>query len=260
MSDAKAIRLAPIASADAERLVRRLHYSGKVVNNSFLHFGVFLGEQLEGAISIGPSMDKGKLIGLVRDTAWNGFAEINRMAFSERLPRNSESRAIAIALRLIRKRYPHLQWLVSFADATCCGDGTIYRASGAVLTSILPNKTIYVMPTGDRVANLVLTADWDTPLVQDIARRMGVPHRFRRLSEWGRLGAYRAPGFQLRYVYFLNASARARLTVPEIPFARIGELGAAMYLGKARQAGDGRAPPGTATGQHRSPRSNRPAA
>ena len=49
------------------------------------------------------------------------------MAFSDRLPRNSESRALAIAFKMIRKHYPHIEWVISFADGTQCGDGTIYR-------------------------------------------------------------------------------------------------------------------------------------
>ena len=40
------------------------------------------------------------------------------------------------------------------------------------------------------------------------------------------------PGYQLRYVYFLNPAARARLTVPILPFSRIDEMGAAMYRGE----------------------------
>jgi hypothetical protein len=41
-------------------------------------------------------------------------------------------------------------------------------------------------------------------------------------------------GFQLRYVYFLDPSARSRLTVPVLPFNAIDAAGARMYLGKAR--------------------------
>lgn len=39
-------------------------------------------------------------------------------------------------------------------------------------------------------------------------------------------------GFQLRYVYFLDPTARVRLTVPEIPFSEIARRGATMYKGK----------------------------
>jgi hypothetical protein len=39
-------------------------------------------------------------------------------------------------------------------------------------------------------------------------------------------------GYQLRYIYFINKDARKRLTVPEIPFSRIEEIGASMYKGE----------------------------
>lgn len=39
-------------------------------------------------------------------------------------------------------------------------------------------------------------------------------------------------GFQLRYIYFIDKSWRKRLTVPEIPFSRIDEVGAGMYKGE----------------------------
>ncbi|SDI98904.1 hypothetical protein SAMN05216338_103572 [Bradyrhizobium sp. Rc2d] len=116
MGQAKEIRVAPIAKKDADALIIRLHYSHKTVNNAFLALGVFLNGRLEGAMTFGPSMDKSNILGLVRDTAWNGFLELNRLAFSEALPRNSESRALSIALRMIRKHYPHIEWVISFAD------------------------------------------------------------------------------------------------------------------------------------------------
>lgn len=48
-------------------------------------------------------------------------------------------------------------------------------------------------------------------------------------------GAEPLQGFQLRYIYFLNPAARGRLTVPEIPFSKIDEMGAGMYKGKTRE-------------------------
>ena len=57
-------------------------------------------------MSYGPSLDKSKIIGLVKDTGWNEFLELNRMAFDSYLPRNSESRAISMSLRLIKKIRP----------------------------------------------------------------------------------------------------------------------------------------------------------
>src|ERR1035441_7048957 len=154
MLTAKDILVAPIKSADANALIKRVHYSGKVTNNAQLHFGVFLDGRLEGAMSFGPSLDKRKIMGLVSGTGWNEFIELNRMAFGPKLPRNSESRALGVAFRLIRKNYPQLKWIVSFADATQCGDGTIYRASGFVLTGIKANTQIWQMPDGQITTRL----------------------------------------------------------------------------------------------------------
>ena len=237
MASAKDIRVAPIKAADANRLVQRVHYSGKVVPNSQVHLGVFLGGSLEGVMQFGPCMVKKGLIGLVEGTSWNGFLELNRMAFSERLPRNSESRAIAVAMRLLRKTYLHLEWVVSFADGTQCGDGTIYRASGFVLTGIKANDTLRFNPqTGQ-------------PMQAMAAFHAGKTKDF---SSWSKL-----PGFQLRYVYFLNPAAKDRLTVPILPFSRIAEMGASMYRGERMRPKQ--ATPetiGEAVGQHQPGRSN----
>ena len=92
-----------IPGSVANPFIRAHHYSGKVVNNSKLHFGVFLDGHLHGVMSYGPSLDKSKIIGLVEGTGWNEFLELNRMAFDSVLPRNSESRAISMSIKLLRK-------------------------------------------------------------------------------------------------------------------------------------------------------------
>lgn len=219
MATAKDIRVAPISGKDAAALVRRVHYSGKVVPNSQLHLGAFLDGRLEGVMQFGPSMDKRKVQGLVEGTGWNGFLELNRMAFSDRLPRNSESRALGVAMRMIRKHYPHIEWVISFADGTQCGDGTIYRASGFVLTAVRENKTILQLPDGTIVADKTL-------------QNANHATTGKNASWWKKNGAKPLDGFQLRYIYFLNPAAKERLTIPVLPFSKIDEMGASMYKGQ----------------------------
>jgi hypothetical protein len=147
---AKNLLIKPIDAGTANRFVKKMHYSQKVVPNSQLHLGVFFAGQLEGVMQFGPSLNKKGSINLVSETAWNGFIELNRMAFSEALPKNSESRAISVAMRFLKKYAPQIEWVMSFADATQCGDGTIYRASGFVLTAIRPNEGLRQNPqTGE---------------------------------------------------------------------------------------------------------------
>ena len=148
MGRAKEIIVRVIPSSIANPFVRAHHYSGKIVNNSKLHFGVFLDGDLHGVMSFGPSLDKSKVMRLVEGTGWNEFLELNRMAFDDYLPRNSESCAIGRAMRLIRKNAPQIKWVVSFADGCSCGDGTIYRASNFVLTQIKENFNLKLARLG----------------------------------------------------------------------------------------------------------------
>ena len=163
MGRAKEIILKVIPSNIANPFVKKHHYSGKVVPNSNLHFGAFLDGKLHGVMSYGSSMDKSKIVGLVEGTKWNEFLELNRMAFDDYLPRNAESYCIAKSIKLIKKNAPHIKWIISFADACSCGDGTIYRASNFVLTGITENKNMILLPNGEKIHRLALNAHADTP-------------------------------------------------------------------------------------------------
>ena len=197
------------------------HYSGKIVNNSSLHFGVYWKDRLEGVMSFGCPMDKRRMLSTVEGTKWNDMLELNRMAFSESLPRNSESRALSVAFRLIKKHYKNIQWVVSFADATQCGDGTIYRASGFDLIGIKKNEQIL---------------NWNGSLVSkktlDSKNYPKINGRYYSSVLIERGEAYSIEGFQLKYIYFIDKSAKDRLTAPIIPFSKISEIGASMYKGE----------------------------
>ena len=223
MGRAKEITMKVIPSSIANPFIKAHHYSGKVVNNSKLHFGVFLDGQLHGVMSYGPSLDKSKIIGLVEGTGWNEFLELNRMAFDSVLPRNSESRAISMSIKLLKKYAPQVKWIISFADACSCGDGTIYRASNFILTGIKENLNLAELPDGTRVHKMTLGG----LTFFDVT---GGTYNFKKYLDY--VGARPIPGFQLRYMYFIDPKCRKRLTVPEIPFSKIDELGAGMYKGE----------------------------
>jgi len=242
MGRAKDIVVKPISSSDARKVVKRIHYSGKVVQNSTLHLGVFIDGRCEGAMQFGPSLDKRKIQGLVRGTKWNGFIELNRMAFSDRLPRNSESRAIGIAMRLIKRHYPHIEWVVSFADGAQCGDGTIYRASGFYLVGIKKNNQIWKAPSGETFSRMSLTdgkSKGQQRMAKTISRHTVAKGKHSVTNGGGSSmkkyidGGFKPiPGFQLKYVFFLEKTAKDRLTVPVLPFSKIDEMGAGMYKGE----------------------------
>jgi len=235
MATAKDLIVKPIASADAIAFVKAHHYSGKVAQNSQLHLGVFLDGRLHGVMQFGPSLDKRKIQGLVSGTQWHEFLELNRMAFDDVLPRNSESRALSIAWRLLKKHAPQVKWVVSFADGTQCGDGTIYRAAGFVLTGIKENTSIWSIGdvkftdvgyrTGSEIKKTINATT--TTKGKHILENGGAS--MKRLID---AGAKPLTGFQLRYIYFIDPAYRARLTVPELPYSEIKARGATMYKGQ----------------------------
>lgn len=151
------------------------------------------------------------MLGLVKGTGWNDFIELNRMAFSDLLPKNAESRCISVAMRLIKKHYPNIKWVISFADGCQCGDGTIYRASGFKLTGIKKNTTLMINKDGDIKSDLSFNLN---PALKD------------KKKEYKPL-----EGFQLRYIYFIDKSKEKDLTVPVMSFTMIDEMNARMYKG-----------------------------
>ena len=52
------------------------------------------------------------------------------------------------------------------------------------------------------------------------------------VKPYEKVGGSILTGYQLRYIYFIDKTFRNRLTVPEIPFSKIDEIGAGMYLGE----------------------------
>ena len=234
MGRAMDITMKVIPGKVAAPFMRAHHYSGTIVNNSILHFGVFLDGRLHGVMSYGPSLDKSKLIGLVEGTGWNEFLELNRMAFDSVLQRNSESRAISLSLKLIKKHAPQVKWVVSFADACSCGDGTIYRASNFILTGIKENLNLCVLPDGTRTHKMTLASNPTSPRKELGGRTFFdvTGGRYNFMDYVKAAGATILPGFQLRYLYFIDKKAMKGLTVPIIPFSQIDEIGAGMYKGE----------------------------
>jgi len=209
---AKDLKLKTISSKLANQFIKDTHYSGKVAPNSQLHFGVYYEGGLHGVMQYGPSINKKGTVNLVAGTGFYEFCELNRMAFDDVLPKNSESRAIAISLKLIKKYAPHIKWVISFADATSCGDGAIYRASGFKLVGATANTALRQNPDNGEVMHTIQ------------AHHKMIAGDFRK---WKPL-----QGFQIKYIFFIDKSCEQNLTLPVLPFSHLEKIGARMYKGK----------------------------
>lgn len=210
MGRAKEIIVKVIPAKIANEFVKKHHYSKSFVQNSVLHFGAFLDGKLHGVLQYGNSIDKRNCIsfvdtGLSINKGWNSFLELNRMAFDDYLPKYSESRCIAVTIKLIKKNAPQVKWILSYADGTQCGDGTIYRASGFKLCGINKNSTIYKLSNGQTKAK-------------------------HGTSKADFTNAVKMHGNQFRYIYLIDKTCK--INVPILPFSEIDKVGAGMYKGK----------------------------
>ena len=152
---------------------------------------------------------------------WNEFLELNRMAFDDYLPKYSESRCISISLKLIKKQAKQIKYVISFADSTQCGDGTIYRASGFKLTMIKKNTDLYLLPNGDVKHSMTIKTN------KKLISKYGSCKNYLNQEHKG----YKPiNGFQLRYIYLIDK--KATLNCKDIPFSEIDRKGAGMYKGE----------------------------
>lgn len=231
MFTAKDIQIKVIDSASSRKIVERYHYSGKCTQNSQIHFGVFLGDRLEGALQFGPSIDKRRMsqnLGI----GFNDSLELNRMALSDRCPKNSESRALGICLRILKKKYPHLKVIISFADACQCGDGIIYRASGFKLHSYKVNNSLFYIPENVLPFIKKYIPGFSGQVIANKALNNVVDESGKYLtSKIKRMGARPLSGYQMKYLYFFDKNLEKKFKF--VDFDKIPDQ-VRMYKGSKR--------------------------
>lgn len=235
MHSAKEIEIKLISKPIADTVVKKYHYSGKVTQNSQINFGIFDKNLLIGALQFGASIDKrrmAKSLGI----GFNDFLELNRMALQPDTPKNTESRAISICLRILKKNYPNLKCVVSFADACQCGDGTIYRASGFVLNDIKINKSLVKVKKNIDTKGLenIFTSN-GRPLLDFLhdgvmAKKMLDDYLTNDGKYLSSLNLWEPiKGYQFKYIYCYDPELKIKLN--KIPFDKI-QNECKMYLGK----------------------------
>lgn len=226
---AKDIIVKPIPKPKADEIIKKYHYSGKVVQNSNLNFGIFYRGKLLGAMSYGSPTNKRLMLPLVKDTKWSEMIELNRMALADVLPRFAESRAVAYSLKWLKKN-TDIKWVISFADGTQCGHGTIYQASNFKLTKINENKAMYLLPNGEAVHNLSFSPALKGKYPNHM-KANGITGKREYLEKFHK-GYKKLKGYMYRYIYFIDKKAEQNFTGEYIPFSKIKELDIEMYKGE----------------------------
>jgi hypothetical protein len=171
------------------------------------------------------SINKSKLIGLIEWTGWNEFIELNRMVVKDWTPKNTESRALAVSFKLIKKNAPHIKWIVSFSDWCQCWDWTIYRASWFELTGIKQNKALIKLPNGEVVHTLSFWW-WHRSKRREEMLKKWYSNSKKYLDDYYEWWEY-ISWFMLRYIIHLKPNLKRNYEI--LPYSKIEEMGAKMY-------------------------------
>lgn len=112
----------------ANDIIVKNHYSKKYFNNSYIHLGVFNTEDIIGVLQYGHLLNNDSIKSIVNGAKKGEAVELNRMWIQDDVGLYPESRAISYSLKYIRKKYPKIKWIQSFADERCGGFGIVYQA------------------------------------------------------------------------------------------------------------------------------------
>lgn len=186
----------------ANAIVRANHYSRTTYNNSLIHLGVYA-PNLLGVLQFGQAMNPQSQGGVVAETLPDEYLELNRMWLDDALPRNSESQAISYALAYIKRKFPKIAWVQSFADERCGRHGVVYQACNFIYCG--EHTATFWELDGEMYHNSAMTRDpngegaGNRPKVLQANKDRAVPHKLR----------------QFRYIYFLKRGFRKRLKLVE---------------------------------------------
>lgn len=197
--------VAAIPRAEANAIILAKHYSRRIVVNAYVHLGVFVGGELMGALQLGHAMNPRGMAGIVANTASGGYLELNRMWLDDRAARNSESRAIAYAVRYIRRACPSVRWLQTFADERLGRFGVVYQAANFLYVG--SHKTRFYELDGETYHEMLLTAH-------------GKGGKRGRHLRANLQRAVRREFRQFRYVLLLKNSARRDLCLKPRPYPK----------------------------------------
>jgi len=105
------------------------HYSKKVYNGTYINLGVFEKNKMVGVLQYGYAMNPASCGSVVKDTSMDEYLELNRMWLSDEIEiKYPESRAISFSIKYIKRKFPKIKWIQSFADERCGGFGIVYQA------------------------------------------------------------------------------------------------------------------------------------
>lgn len=189
----------------ANKVIVKNHYSKKFYNATYIHLGLFVNEELQGVLQYGYAMNPASCGSVVEGTKQNEYLELNRMWIADNVGEYPESRAISYSLKYIRRKYPKIKWIQSFADERCGGFGIVYQACSFGYYG--EHKSVFWELDGQIYHNSLMTRN---PELSKAAKQIQI-NKDRAISYSLR---------QFRYIKFLDQREKKKCLLKEQPYPK----------------------------------------
>jgi len=198
-------KVVEIPKRQANEIIIKNHYSGKVTPHSYIHLGVFIDGFLRGVLQFGYAMNPASGSSVVKHTEMDEYLELSRMWIDDDAGRNSESMAISYSFKFIRAKYPKIKWIQSFADERCKLMGLVYQACNF---GYYGSHSNIFWELDDVVYHNSIMTNGDNQSVN---------------ARYLRQNKYRAVKYELRqfrYLFFLDKKAKKNCLLRELPYPK----------------------------------------
>lgn len=189
----------------ANNIIIKNHYSKKVYAATYIHLGVFINNDLLGVLQYGYAMNPASQSSVVANTEINEYLELNRMWIDDKAGRNTESQAISYSIKYIKRKYPRIKWIQSFADERCGCFGIVYQAANFKYFG--DHNQIFWTLNGETFHNSLMT------------RKTGLSKKEAYLQE-NKEKAVSSTLRQFRYIYFINKKSIKDCLLKEKPYEK----------------------------------------
>ena len=203
-SPLRSLHVRPVPIVIARKLIEREHYLRSLPGGTKLAFGVFRGNRLLGALTLG--VGPANVHRLVEGASLNDCLTLTRLWLADELPRNSESRVIGITLRAL-KGHTALKFVITYADPAQGHLGIIYQASNWLYTGLSEATPLYDIGDGKARHSRSFSHIFGT-------------HSIRHFAAHGVAVNIVPQGRKFRYFYFIDPAWRTRLRVPALPYPK----------------------------------------
>ena len=164
------LKLREVDKDYARRFIKKYHYS-KQCAGIVVAIGEWIGSELKNCIVFNYCIGR-----LMANEVWGGdnsnTIELSRMVSLEPKPKNMESYCISRALKYLKKNYPNIKVVISYADNEVGHKGYCYQASGfTYYGQSIPHKQWFL--DGKRVHEKTISDKYGSSSMEELKKKLG---------------------------------------------------------------------------------------